>query len=391
TPTTATPLAVFEVLQTTPFAAAVVASGAYSVVPGTTQAATTSVAGTGATFTPPYGNLPLYGNVTGIGTSGANGTVTIDQVCIACGAAGTQWWAIAHDNAPGITAGFSSPGVSGIYLPATQGTSWSVGEAMQWGIFTQLNLPNTREFIFACGGQSINALQPLNAMMSIAFSSSTGTWGLPSNNDVDSCYMEGMGIVNYAMYQAAGYWRFSQNIFRDATVADFWIGDGTDNAQGNTLLANSFHNDISLVPEGTSYGIYINGSSDNIINGAQIDGCIWSCLSFNAGGGYFTNIHAFLSYGGPTFQFIGNKVIASVMVADSPPPGTPAFYLQGGSTVLTNWNANVNSALLYNGQIGVYLSTDNGISVGCGTVGSTSTFWAAGYSNIVVDGSAGSN
>ena len=94
TPTTATSIAVFEVMQTSPFAAAVVAAGFYSTQPGTTQAATTSAAGSGATFSPGWGNWPLYGPVTATGV----GTVTISGFCTSCGPAGTNWIAIGHDD-----------------------------------------------------------------------------------------------------------------------------------------------------------------------------------------------------------------------------------------------------------------------------------------------------
>ena len=289
-------------------------------------------------------------------------------------------------------------GVAGIFLPPSQAPAWAAGHALQWGQASQLNLTYNKEFIFACNGQSINALEPMNAQLYIAYGTTGGAFGLPSNNEVNDCYLEGMGLVNFNVYLAGANWRLSRNMMRNAQVANINIGDpGGDNAENNTLLSNTLHNDISLEPAGGGYAFYLShwatqGSSDNQIVNMFGDGCIWSCFSVNSAGLSATTLHMYLGYGGPTYSITSAKFVGTDLIGDNAPPGTATFWLgpNAGLAIINGWQANTTNQT--NGQMGVEIMGNNNNSIGCGGPGATAGNWTAPSNPalLVVDNSAGS-
>ncbi len=117
------------------------------------------------------------------------------------------------------------------------------------------------------------------------------------------------------------------------------------------------------------------------------DGCIWSCFSDNSAGLSATTIHMYLGYGGPTYQITAAKFVGTDLIGDNAPPGTATFQLSGGLAILNSWQANTTNAT--NGQMGVQITADSNISLGCGGIGATAANWAAQKGNILVDTGGG--
>jgi len=251
-----------------------------------------------------------------------------------------------------------------------------------------------------CQGNSINALGPIgstNAQFFEQFYAGTGFFYIPANNKIEDCYLEGFGDVNFNILHYSAFWRISDNMLRDAQVANMWIGDGNDNAENNSIISNTIHNDLSIVPEGSGYGFYISpelpggssGSSDNQVVNMFADGCVWSCFSVNSAGASVTTVHAYLSFAGPTYQIIGAKTIMTDVIGDNAPPNTATFYIGGSLEVLNSWEANTSGTT--NAQYGVYLANNNNNVVGCGSIGATVMNWSTNLARIVFQSGSGTN
>lgn len=345
----------------------------------------TTGGGSGATFAPPLTGLPISGPITVVGV----GTFTIGGTAPTITApGGNNWWAIGNDDAPAINAAFAA-GYSGVFLPVTQTQAWATNLTSQYSQFTQLNLPSAREFTFGCMGNSINALEVLNAQLAVAFNPGSGLFFIPANNEIIDCYLEGFGLVNYNIYQGGADWRITSTMDRDATVANIIVGDGSasDNAENNTLLSNTFHNDQTLVPIGASLGFATgSGSSDNQIFGLYGDGCVYACVQTNSAGTSIDIGHVYLSFAGPGYDIEGAKTYLTNVIDDNPPPGTSCYFENAGVGVLNSWECNTSANT--NGQIGVKLNVDSTIVVGCGNIGAVGSYWNANTANIVVQSAA---
>jgi len=387
TATSRTTLKVLTVSSGAIVTAAVVGGGSYSVKPSGT-ATVTSGSGSGAQFTGlTWGGWPLQGQVTAVGTgvsaapcSGVtNSCIQINVACTNCVSATSEWWAVGHDDAPAINAALAT-NPSGIYLPPLKANAWSGSTSTQFSQYSQITSTYQHEFIFACNGESINALAPMNAQIFIQFNAGPGLFYIPANNEINDCYLEGFAQAQYNIQHMGASWRFLGNMMRDALDANFWLGDGVHNAENNSWVSDTAHNDLTVIPAAGAYNFYFNnGATDNQSVNLFADTAVWANMEMQGPGTFINTSHVYLTYAGPEYDVEGSKMQMNNFIGDQPPPGYAMTFANGAATEMNGWQVWLPTS--FNGQYGIFVNTGI-VEVGCGQAGITA-IWSGNSANVV--------
>jgi hypothetical protein len=346
----------------------------------------TSGSGVGTpTFTVAYAGVPLTGTITAVGTN----QFTISSTPVATISAVTEWWAVGHDDAPAITKAIAT-GASSVYFPAQVSPTWSSTVHLQYGVYSQINLPNTYQFTLDGQGGSVNALATMNAPFQI-LAVPGGVNTLVLGNSIHNLTIDGLAQSTYDLDLEAAGWIFFADKFLNAlttNVAEL----GSSNASNSQFLSFDVSNDLTLLPNGGSNLNLIDSGTGNS-DGHFTDFFAHTSLGgfhINGGGQFVTLGHIYQVMSSAMYDAEGIDTTITSSVGDNAAPGQATFFINAGFAYLNAWTTHLGQAgLTYNGQYGVYVNVNNYVSIGCGGVDTPASIWAGNTANIVVDTGAG--
>ena len=361
---------------------------------GNVSQGSTSGSGSGATFTLQYLGLPLQTTISSIsGTSVTMATPAITSIT-----SKVVWFAAGYDdtatwNAMTTTAGTSST-IGSIqqyyYMPSLPTPSWLVPTSsgfveMCYGQFSQWSIAVTQPVDINFGNSCLVALSSNMAWSSQIYTtgSTTNFWST-QQSAINNAYLEGMGLVAYNHEHLSSHWHLDSNVFRDALVANLYVTN-PNVSQDNLFSSMQITNDQIVVPDGPSFCSFLDqGMTDNRLFSGRANGCQTGFTTYGADT-KTDGFHVFAIYTGNDFEDRNISNQMSGDIADNVCPGCYGFYMHSSSSGVWDWTAFINHAT-YNGQIGVYLDSNNRNSVGCGVVG----YYSDWNTNQIVDSNGSS-